>query len=133
MKIYIKSSSAILNPIEVDSKWMYKPFDSASQIYENPIEYAGDELAEEVVDAAHSFRYEAVAEDIEDVDLDELKSVQAFVTKEGLRSSKESNKDVWAVRYEGNLYLMDGNHRVARAKMKGDKYYKMLVSTLEEV
>lgn len=126
------SSGYTLQPIEYDRKWTYKPLDD-SIIYANPITFAGNELTEEVLHAVYSFYYDVVEDKIENVNLRELKSVQAFVTDRGLNNCSDSNEDVYAVRYEGQLYLMNGNHRVAKAKLNGSSYYRMRVLTVEKV
>lgn len=126
------SSSKSLTPIEVDQNWLYKPMDN-SQIFANPIEYVGNDLAREIVNNTYSFDYEAVEEKIENVSLASLKSVQAFVTENGINSVHEGAKDVNAVKFGNNIYLMDGNHRVAKAKLDGKKTYKMKVTTIQKI
>lgn len=140
MKRYIRSTIELqvnlddLHPIQVDKHWIYLPRDN-SEVFENPITYAGDEVAREVVRALYGWDYDIVSEEIESVDLDYLESVQAFVTKDGLLQSHTDSEDKkpYAVRLEDNLYLMDGNHRVARAFLNGVNKYRMKVITLEKV
>ena len=132
MKRYIKSHSYRLQPITVQSGWLYRPYDKGSIIYQNPIQYVGDEKANEVVDAYHSFNYECIAEDVENVDLNTLKSVQAFVTDTGLNKDIKDSEEVFAVRLDNQIYLMNGNHRVVKAYLQGKRYYPMIVRTLVE-
>lgn len=140
MKIYIKSktesqfSSDELQPIEVDKHWMYLPLDD-SEVFANPITYAGDNRVKQVVAALYGWDYDVVSENIESIDLNDLQSVQAFVTEDGLVNSRQSTKDSipYAVRFEGNIYLMDGNHRVAKAFLDGANQYRMKVLSLEKV
>ena len=76
-------SRTSLTPISVDQGWLYKPMDN-SQIFANPIKYVGNDLAKDIVNNVYSFSYQAVEEKMENVNLSSLKSVQAFVTEQGL-------------------------------------------------
>ena len=125
-------SRTSLTPISVDQGWLYKPMDN-SQIFANPIKYVGNDLAKDIVNNVYSFSYQAVEEKMENVNLSSLKSVQAFVTEQGLNSKREGVGNVYAVKFGNNTYLMDGNHRVARAKLDGKKTYRMNVISYQKV
>ncbi len=127
----VGGSAPALIPTSIDHGWLYKPMDN-SQIFENPIDYVGNDLAKEIINNVYGFRYQAVEEKMEDVDLSSLKSVQAFVTEHGLNSIREGAGDAYAVKFGDNVYLMDGNHRVARAKLDGKKTYRMNVIVFEK-
>lgn len=134
MKRYIRANSRYtLQQISSQSSWEYQPFSKDAIIYKNPIPYAGDDIVSKVLDAYYGFRYECIAEDMEIVDLDTLQSIQAFVTEDGLNSAAYESKDVYAIRLNDQLYLMNGNHRVASAYLQGERKYPMIVRTLVEV
>lgn len=130
MKRYIKAHSYSLQPIANQSSWIYKPFCKDTVIYKNPIQYAGDARAAEVVNAYYSFDYICISEVEELVDLGTLESVQAFVTDDGLNNSNDGSEEVFAIRLDNQIYLMNGNHRVACAYLQGKRDYPMIVRTL---
>lgn len=127
----IRNNNRALKFIEKDDNWFYKPREN-SQLYANPIPYIGNTETMDLIDRFYGWEgYKQVKEKFESVNLSKLKSTQAFVTRQGLDTATGEGNEVKAVRYNGKLYLLDGNHRVARAWLKGKKTYKMKVITIE--
>lgn len=125
-------TSRQLKSISTNPNWYYKPRDD-SKLYENPIPYMGNEETKDLIDHFYGWEgYKHINEKIEMVNLATLKSTQAFVTEQGLTSGDGEGKDVTAVRYKDNIYLLDGNHRVARAWLRGNKTYRMRVITMKK-
>ena len=125
-----KDIKTTLTPIEVDKGWVYKPMDD-STVYENLVPYVGNDEAVKILDDVDGFYTRAVSEDIEDVELSKLKSIQAFVTERGLTTPSVDKKEPLVISLNNNLYLFNGNHRVSKAILSGKKRMKLKVLHME--
>lgn len=102
-----------------------------STVYENIVPYVGNDKAVKILDDVYGFYTRAVSEDVEDVELSKLKSIQAFVTERGLTTPSTDKEEPIAISLNNNLYLFNGNHRISKAILSGKKRMKLKVLHME--
>lgn len=122
-----------VTPIKVNPNWAFQPDENTdlSDIVKNPIPFVGDgkdwEIGnliegDSVIQSDYKSNYE--------IDISKVKSLQAFVLKSGIENYKrfDDTDKPYVVEFEGNYYLMDGNHRMAKAKLDGKKTMDVMLS-----
>lgn len=120
-----------LEPIENNPKWAYQPDGKTDlkDMVKNPIPFVGDgndwKIGEQIENAIQPDYKSNVP-----IDISTLKTLQPFVLKSGLENYKrfDVTERPYIVNYEGQNYVIDGNHRIAIAKLKGDKTINVDVS-----
>lgn len=67
------------------------------------------------------------------IDISKLETLQPFVLESGIVNYKrfDGTDTPYVVQYKGRYFLMDGNHRVAREKLKGKKTVIVDISVRE--
>ena len=129
--------SRVLPTIQVDEDWLYQPdFEhDLSDIKKNYVPFVGvgeDMRLEELLEYDISTKVVSTVDDVE-VEISKLKTVQPFVTQTGvdraLRDQAGMGNPVRVVQYKGQMYLMDGNHRVNAAIVNGRKTIKARIIT----
>lgn len=67
------------------------------------------------------------------VKINDLLTLQPFVLQSGIDNYTpfDSSERPYVIEFEGKLYLIDGNHRVARAKLDGKKEFVVDISHLK--
>jgi hypothetical protein len=66
------------------------------------------------------------------VSINKINIVQRFVFEKPLvKALKANNNKVVLLKYKGQYYLNDGNHRVAAAKLKGEKSINAVIENVE--
>ena len=121
-----------LEPIQYDERWAYQPDGETdlSDMVKNPIPFVGvgkdKELAELFEDHTKQVRYMSNT----DVPVDGLQTLQPFVLRSGIENYQkwDDSERPYIVEFEGGRYVIDGNHRVAQAKLNGEKTVKADVS-----
>lgn len=121
-----------LQPISVNEDWAWKPDDlvDLSDMRKNPIPFVGvgedKRLATIFEDLTIQPKYES---DVE-VKISELKTLQAFVLQSGIDTPRSWDGSVrpFVIQFEGEKYLIDGNHRVAKAMLDGHKTIRVDIS-----
>lgn len=126
---------AKLQPIAVNPDWAYQPDDATdlNDIVKNPIPFVGNgedwRLGELIED--HT-RQPSQDPDYE-IDISKVKTLQPFVLRSGITNYQryDGNDKPYVVEFEGNFYLLDGNHRMAKAKLEGKKTMNVFLSRRE--
>ena len=129
-----KSNGTRLQPIQIDDRWAFHPSNAdfyvdPNDIAKNPIRFVGvgkdRELADLIENGTIQTQY--IADTV--IDISKLQSIQAFVLRSGMNDRNyESGELPYVVLLDGKYYLVDGNHRVARAKLNGQKTVHAIVS-----
>ena len=123
--------SKLLQKIDVNDKWAYQPDDytDLNDLRENPIPYVGVgedfKIGLQTEDAIQT----SYKSDV-DIDISKLKTFQPFVLASGIDDNKswDGSDRPYVIEYKGGFYLLDGNHRVAKAKLQGKKKIKVDIS-----
>lgn len=126
-----------LQRIEFNPDWAFNYFEDESQkkeLLKNPLRYVGlgkDAELAEILD--EGTRQKAYKSDVE-IDIDDLETLQPFVLKSGIdnENTLTSNMRPYVCEYKGHYILMDGNHRVSIAKLKGQKKIRVDLSVRED-
>lgn len=127
-----------LRPVRnINEDWLYQPEPGTpmSDLRMNPIPFVGagrDMELEEKLDYDFYTKVTNRRQNAE-VNVSDLKTLQPLVTQSGvdraMRGGAGMGNPVKVVSYKGQLYVLDGNHRAALAKMRGDKTIKVTLIT----
>lgn len=128
-------SSAALKPIKPDPRWAYQPDAEAdiSDMVENPLPFVGVgtdmDLAVKFEDETIQSKYISNTE----VNISDLQTLQPFVLRSGVENYKhwDDSERPYVIDFEGSKYVIDGNHRIAQAKIKGEKTVNVDISVRE--
>lgn len=128
-------SAANLKPIKPNPEWAYQPDEETdiSDMVENPIPFVGVgadmDLAVKLEDETIQSKYISNTE----VDISDLQTLQPFVLRSGIEDYKpwDDSDRPYVVDFEGQKYVIDGNHRIAQAKLKGEKTVNVDISVRE--
>lgn len=112
--------------------------DDPSRLAENPVSYIGYERSEEVMEAYDRAKASDAPRELETVEVEDLLSTQAGIYRQnahdilhsGLTEFESPTGGVDYVElfeYDGHLYVIDGNHRAALAKLRGDRTITAMV------
>ena len=114
-----------LQHISVNPNWAYQPDSETdlSDIVKNPIPYVGEGKDWEIGTVIENDTIQPQYYDSYDIEISKLKTFQPFVLESGIKNyqSYDNQSKPYVVEFEGSYYLMDGNHRVAKAKLDGKK------------
>jgi hypothetical protein len=70
--------------------------------------------------------------DTSPIDIGKINVIQQFVFEKPLKNAIEAmNTKVVLFQYNGELYLIDGNHRVAAAKLRNEKFVDAVIVNVE--
>lgn len=127
-----KNGGNELQPIAYNENWLYQPDEQTdlSDMRKNPIPFVGvgndSKLGYEIEEETIQPSYESNVS----IDVSKLKTLQPFVLQSGIDNPKrwDDTERPYVVEYNNNYYLMDGNHRAAKAKLNGDKTIQVDVS-----
>lgn len=113
-----------LEHIQVNPNWAYQPDESTNinDIVKNPIPYVGVGKDFEIGYAVEDAIQKSYKSDTE-IDISKIETLQPFVLESGINNYQrwDSTERPYVVEYKNHYYLMDGNHRVAKAKLDGKK------------
>ena len=126
--------SAELEAIAVNPDWLYQPDEMTdlNDLRKNPIPFVGvgedARLGELFENHTIQPKYESAVE----VKIADLLTLQPFVLQSGIDNYTpfDSSERPYVVEFKGKLYLIDGNHRVAKAKLDGKKTVVVDISHL---
>ena len=134
-----RTANMQLQPIRVDARWYFHP-DNADfkvdldDLAKNPIPFVGigpDRKIGELIDGygtvQDEYRYDV------EVNISSLQTLQPFVLRSGMTGDVVDEGAPYVVLLDGKYYLVDGNHRVARAKVAGQKTVRADVSVLKRI
>lgn len=115
MAVYRVDKNAALQP---DSET------DLNDIMKNPIPFVGvgkDQQIGTLIDGQDVIQSKFIAN--YDIDISKVQTLQSFVLKSGITDYKswDNSEKPYVVEFEGNYYLLDGNHRMAKALLDGKK------------
>ena len=123
--------SKLLQKIAVNDKWAYQPDDytDLNDLRKNPIPYVGVGEDFKIGLQTEDAIQKSYKSDV-DIDISKLKTFQPFVLASGIDDYKswDGSDRPYVIEYKGGFYLLDGNHRVAKAKLQGKKKIKVDIS-----
>lgn len=123
--------SAVLPNINNNPDWAYQPDDKTdlTDLKQNPIPYVGIGKDFEIGTAVEDARQKEYKSNV-DIDISKLETFQPFVLGSGIDDYKhwDNTERPYVVEYKNHFYLLDGNHRVAKAKLEGKKTIKVDLS-----
>ena len=123
--------SKLLQKIDVNDKWAYQPDDHTdlNDFRKNPIPYVGVGEDFKIGLQTEDAIQKSYKSDV-DIDISKLKTFQPFVLASGIDNYKswDGSDRPYVIEYKGGFYLLDGNHRVAKAKLQGKKKIKVDIS-----
>lgn len=123
-----------LEHIDVNPNWAYQPDDQTDlkDMVKNPIPFVGVGKDMELANLFYGDGTTIQTQYLSDttIDISKLQTLQPFVLKSGVTNYKswDNSARPYVVEFEGKYYLLDGNHRVATAKLKGQKTIKVDIS-----
>ena len=123
--------SELLPKIDVNSDWAFQPDDDTdlNDLKRNPIPYVGVGKDFEIGNAVEDAVQQAYKSNVE-IDISKLETFQPFVLGSGIDDYKswDNSERPYVIEYKNHFYLMDGNHRTAKAKLQGKKKIKVDIS-----
>ena len=130
-----KSNKYQLPHIVINPNWAYQPDENTdlSDVVKNPIPFVGDgkdwELGNIIENETVQPQYYSDFE----IEINKVKTFQPFVLQSGITNyqSWDDSDKPYVVLFEGQYYLLDGNHRMARAKLEGKKTMHVILSVRE--
>ena len=117
-----------LQRVAINEDWLYQPEPGQERdMRKNPIPFVGvgkDMELDEKLDYNFSTKVVSTQDNVE-VNISSLKTLQPMVDVNGVKRALDGKagmgNPVKVVEYHGQYYLMDGNHRAAAAKLRGQK------------
>lgn len=124
--------------IDVNDDWVFNPnnadfYINPNDIVENPIKFVGIGNDAILMDKLDNGVIRTSYENDVEVKIADLQTLQPFVLKSGLLKNTGDGEQPYVYEYKGNLYLIDGNHRVAREKLQGKKKVKVIVDHVIDI
>jgi hypothetical protein len=123
-----KNLSSQLSKIEIDDRWAFHPNNSdieidVNDLRENPIKFVGVGKDYEIGEALEENTKQVEWKSKIEIPISKLETLQPFVLASGIDNYKryDETERPYVVELEGHYYLIDGNHRVAKAKLQGNK------------
>ena len=126
------SSSGIMPAVDTaleliapDPHWLYQPDDETdiSDMRKNPIPFVGVGEDAKLGDIFENHTIQSSYESAIPVNIADLVTLQPFVLQSGIDNYTpfDESERPYVIEFNGRLYLIDGNHRVAKAKLDGKK------------
>ena len=126
--------SAELEAIAVNPDWLYQPDEMTdlNDLRKNPIPFVGVGEDARLGDLFENHTIQPKYESAVEVKTADLLTLQPFVLQSGIDNyiPFDGSERPYVVEFEGKLYPIDGNHRVAKAKLDGKKTVVVDVSHL---
>lgn len=125
-----------LQPIAYNKNWAFQIDDQTdiNDLVKNPIPFVGVgedmRLAMLFEDGTTQSNY--IADTV--IDINKLETIQPFVLRSGINNYQAYDDSVrpYVIEYKGKYYLWDGNHRVAKAKLEGQKKINVDISVRKD-
>lgn len=118
--------------IKNDPEWLYQPDNETDleDMRKNPIPFVGKG---EDIKLGNIFENQTIQPSYEsnvEIEISKLKTLQPFVLQSGIDNYKsfDNSERPYVIEFNNNYYLIDGNHRVAKAKLDGLKKVKVDIS-----
>ena len=131
------SGTVTLQKIRKNSKWLYQPDAKTdlSDLRENPIPFVGIGEDARLNELFEEDTYQTEYRYGETVKIEDLKTLQPFVLQSGIDDYQRWDHTVipYVIEFQGQKYLIDGNHRVVKAMMEGKKTVLADVSVRQDV
>ncbi len=133
-----KNTGAVkLQKIRKNSKWLYQPDAQTdlSDLRENPIPFVGIGEDARLNEFFEEDTYQTEYRYGETVNIADLKTLQPFVLQSGIDDYQrwDHTEIPYVIEFQGQKYLIDGNHRVVKAMMEGKKTVLADVSVRQDV
>lgn len=121
----IGTASHSLAPISPNPDWLFQPDNETdiSDMRKNPIPFVGVGEDARLGNIFENDTIQPKYESNTEVEISKLKTLQPFVLQSGIDNYKpfDGSERPYVIEFEGKHYLIDGNHRVAKAKLDGKK------------
>ena len=118
-----QKADTALEPIAPDPRWLYQPDDATdiSDMRKNPIPFVGIGEDTRLGDIFENHTIQPSYESAVPVNIADLVTLQPFVLQSGIDNYVpfDGSERPYVIEFNGKLYLIDGNHRVARALLDG--------------
>lgn len=128
----ISGSSNALQPIAINPNWAYQPDENTdlNDVVKNPIPFVGDGEDWRIGNLLENETIQTSYDGNADIDVDKIQTLQPFVLKSGITNyqSFDGSEKPYVCELDGKYYLLDGNHRVAKAKLDGKKTVNVILS-----
>lgn len=114
-----------LEPIDVNPNWVYQPDEQTDlkDMVKNPIPFVGVGKDMELDIKFEEDTIQSKYQSSVDIEISKLQTLQPFVLKSGITNYQrfDYTDKPYVIEYKNKFYLLDGNHRVAKAKLDGKK------------
>lgn len=128
----INGNSNALQPIAINPDWAYQPDENTdlNDVVKNPIPFVGDGEDWRIGNLLENETIQTSYDGNADIDVDKIQTLQPFVLKSGITNyqSFDGSEKPYVCELDGKYYLLDGNHRVAKAKLDGKKTVNVILS-----
>lgn len=126
-----------LQPIQINADWAYQPDENTNlnDVVKNPIPFVGDGKDWEIGNILENETTQTSYDGDYNIDVDKLQTLQPFVLQSGITNyqSFDGSEKPYVCELNGKYYLLDGNHRVAKAKLDGKKTVNVILSKRKQV
>lgn len=128
----ISGNSNALQPITINPDWAYQPDENTdlNDVVKNPIPFVGDGEDWRIGNLLENETIQTSYDGNVDIDVNKIQTLQPFVLKSGITNyqSFDGSEKPYVCELDGKYYLLDGNHRVAKAKLDGKKTVNVILS-----
>lgn len=127
-----KVGGGALRPISINPNWAYQPDENTdlNDVVKNPIPFVGDGEDWRIGNLLENETIQTSYDGNVDIDIDKIQTLQPFVLRSGIINyqSFDGSEKPYVCELDGKYYLLDGNHRVAKAKLDGKKTVNVILS-----
>ena len=124
--------SSVLQPIKINPNWAYQPDENTdlNDVVKNPIPFVGNGNDWKIGEILENDTKQTEYDGSFVIDISKVKTLQPFILKSGVINYQrfDDTEKPYVAEYNGNYYLLDGNHRMAKAKLDGKKTMEVILS-----
>lgn len=132
-----KNNSLKLQRIKINPNWAYQPDENTdlNDIVKNPIPFVGDGDDWKIGNLLEDETIQTSYEDDAIIDISKVQTLQPFVLQSGITNYRrfDTQDKPYVCELDGKYYLLDGNHRMARAKLDGQKTMHVNLSRRKKI
>lgn len=132
----LKGGGGGLQRIAVNPDWAYQPDEDTdlNDIVKNPIPFVGNGNDWKIGNILENETRQISYDGNYDIDISKIQTLQPFVLQSGITNyqSFDGSDKPYVCELNGKFYLLDGNHRVAKAKLDGKKTINVILSRRQQ-